>query len=221
MITAVFFDLDGTLADTAPDLAYALNKVLSEHGRPTLSLEKIRSTVSLGGNAMIQLAFNLDEKAPEFSALRERFLDIYNQKMHSDTHLFPGISEVLTTLEADNITWGVITNKSSWFTQPLMEHLGLEQRTACIVSGDTTDYRKPHPAPMQYACEITQSEPGNSVYIGDAKRDIDAGRAAGMHTLVAQYGYISEDENPLDWKADAMISEANEIISWLRSFSHD
>ena len=130
MITTVFFDLDGTLADTAPDLAYALNKVLSEHGRPTLSLEKIRSTVSLGGNAMIQLAFNLDEKAPELSALRERFLDIYNQKMHSDTHLFPGISEVLTTLEADNITWGVITNKSSWLTQPLMEHLGLEQRTA-------------------------------------------------------------------------------------------
>jgi len=219
MITTVFFDLDGTFADTAPDLAASLNQLLTEHGQPTLPLEIIRPTVSLGGNAMIQLAFTIDESAEEFSELRQRFLEIYNQRMHSSTKLFPGMGKVLQTLESEHILWGIITNKPGWLTEPLMQKLDMEKRAACIISGDTTNYRKPHPAPMHHACEITNSEPAHTLYVGDAQRDIDAGRAAGMHTLIAKYGYISADEDPGQWQADGMVAHPNEIIIWIKNFS--
>ena len=219
MITTVFFDLDGTFADTAPDLAASLNQLLTEHGQPTLPLEIIRPTVSLGGNAMIQLAFTIDESAEEFSELRQRFLEIYNQRMHSSTKLFPGMGKVLQTLESEHILWGIITNKPGWLTEPLMQKLDMEKRAACIISGDTTNHRKPHPAPMHHACEITNSEPAHTLYVGDAQRDIDAGRAAGMHTLIAKYGYISADEDPGQWQADGMVTHPNEIITWIKNFS--
>ena len=219
MITTVFFDLDGTFADTAPDLAAALNQLLTEHGQPTLPLEIIRPTVSLGGNAMIQLAFTIDESASEFPMLRQRFLDIYNQRMHSSTKLFPGIDEVIQTLESAQILWGIITNKPAWLTEPLMQELNMEKRAACIISGDTTNHRKPHPAPMHHACKMTNSEPAHTLYVGDAQRDIDAGRAAGMHTLIAQYGYINADEDPSQWQADGMVTHPNEIITWIKNFS--
>ena len=219
MITTVFFDLDGTFADTAPDLAAALNQLLTEHGQPTLPLEIIRPTVSLGGNAMIQLAFTIDESAEEFSELRQRFLEIYNQRMHSSTKLFPGMGKVLQTLESEHILWGIITNKPGWLTEPLMQKLDMEKRAACIISGDTTNHRKPHPAPMHHACEITNSEPAHTLYVGDAQRDIDAGRAAGMHTLIAKYGYISTGEDPNQWQADGMVTHPNEIITWIKNFS--
>ncbi len=219
MITTVFFDLDGTFADTAPDLAAALNQLLTEHGQPTLPLEIIRPTVSLGGNAMIQLAFTIDESASEFPMLRQRFLDIYNQRMHSSTKLFSGIDEVIQTLESAQILWGIITNKPTWLTEPLMQELDMEKRAACIISGDTTNHRKPHPAPMHHACKMTNSEPAHTLYVGDAQRDIDAGRAAGMHTLIAQYGYINADEDPSQWQADGMVAHPNEIITWIKNFS--
>ena len=219
MITTVFFDLDGTFADTAPDLAASLNQLLTEHGQPTLPLEIIRPTVSLGGNAMIQLAFTIDESASEFPMLSQRFLDIYNQRMHSSTKLFSGIDEVIQTLESAQILWGIITNKPTWLTEPLMQELDMEKRAACIISGDTTNHRKPHPAPMHHACKMTNSEPAHTLYVGDAQRDIDAGRAAGMHTLIAQYGYINADEDPSQWQADGMVAHPNEIITWIKNFS--
>jgi 2-phosphoglycolate phosphatase, prokaryotic len=207
MIKAVFFDLDGTLADTAPDLAAALNQLLAEQGRSALPYEVIRPAVSLGGNAMIRLAFGIEEVTPEFNSFRQRFLEIYQSRLLDDTHLFPGMSQVLEILESKGIIWGVITNKPSWLTNPLMQKLGLYGRAKCIISGDTTENRKPHPAPMLYACEISETEPCSSLYIGDARRDIDAGRAAGMHTLIAEYGYIGKDEEPSQWRADGMISD--------------
>ena len=218
-IKTVFFDLDGTLADTAPDLAAALNQLLEEQGRTVLSLEEIRPTVSHGGNAMIQIAFSIDESAPKFMSLRQRFLDIYEQRMHSSTQLFSGMGQVLKILETENICWGVITNKPAWLTEPLMEKLQLEKRAACIISGDTTEHPKPHPAPMHHACEITNSDPGSTLYVGDAQRDIEAGRAAGMHTLIAEYGYIGSDETPEQWQADGSIKHPDEIIRWIQNFS--
>ena len=216
MISSVFFDLDGTLADTAPDLAAALNQVRHEQGETALPLESIRPLVSLGGNAMVKLAFSIEEDDPEFDGLRIRFLDIYQQRLHQDTHVFPGIHEVLDYLEGENMTWGVITNKPEWLTNPVMEQLKLTQRAACIISGDTTDYRKPHPGSMLHACEVARCDPETSLYIGDALRDIEAGRAAGMKTLTADYGYIANGEDPDDWNADGRISQPEEIIDWLK-----
>ena len=215
MISSVFFDLDGTLADTAPDLAAALNQILQEQNKPALPLESIRPAVSLGGNAMIKLAFSMEEDDPEFDELRQRFLEIYHQRLHQDTHVFPGIGKALDYIEANNMIWGVVTNKPEWLTHPVMEQLNLTQRTACIVSGDTTEFRKPHPGPMLYACEPAKWVPETSLYVGDALRDIEAGRAAGMKTLIADYGYIAKDENPETWNADGSISEPEEIIDWL------
>lgn len=219
MINAVFFDLDGTLADTAPDLAAALNQLLTEHHQPTLPFTKIRPVVSHGGNALIQLAFGITETNPDFLSIRERFLRIYLTRLHNSTQLFEGMGAVLDTLESRQITWGVITNKPVWLTNPLMKKLGLTDRAGCIVCGDSTTHPKPHPAPMLLACEMTNSVPASSLYIGDAERDITAGRAAGMQTLVALYGYIDQDEAPEQWQAAGMISAPGEIIDWIEKFN--
>lgn len=165
---------------------------------------------------MVKLAFSIEEDDLEFDELRIRFLDIYQQRLHQDTHVFPGIDKVLDYLEGKNMTWGVVTNKPEWLTNPVMEQLNLTQRAACIISGDTTDYRKPHPGSMLHACEVAKCDPETSLYVGDALRDIEAGRAAGMKTLTADYGYIGNDENPDEWNADGSISRPEEIIDWLK-----
>lgn len=216
MIKSVFFDLDGTLADSAPDLAAALNQLRREHDEPELPYKQVRPVVSQGGDALILLAFDVDPESDAFASLRQRFLQIYEQRLHNGTCLFPEMETVLDQLEQDGFTWGVVTNKPSWLTNPLMQKLGLETRAGCIVSGDSTEYKKPHPAPMLYACEISNSSPETSVYVGDARRDIEAGRAAGMHTIVADYGYISDDEDSSDWQADAHIAHPLELMDWIR-----
>jgi phosphoglycolate phosphatase len=221
MITTVFFDLDGTLADTAPDLAAALNQLLVEHRQPALPFEKIRPVVSRGGNALIQLAFDIPANDPAFLPLRERFLEIYQTRLHNSTYLFEGMAEVLDILESGQIAWGVITNKPAWLTRPLMEKLELTRRTACIVCGDSTANPKPHAAPMLLACELTHSKPADSLYVGDAERDVIAGRAAGMHTLVALYGYIDQEESPAQWQADGMINSPGEIVNWINNFNRN
>ncbi len=218
MISAVFFDLDGTLADTAPDLAGALNQLLEEHKRPLLPFEIIRPAVSHGGNTLLRLAFPIAEDEPEFEGLRTRFLELYDSRRHRGTSFFPGMPEVLEALESEGLRWGVITNKPAWLTHPLLETLGVAERVACIVSGDSTDHRKPHPAPVLHACEITGSAPAASLYVGDAERDIAAGRAAGLHTLIARYGYIGGEEDPAQWQADGMIDHPQEIIDWIHAF---
>ena len=220
MLSAAFFDLDGTLADTAPDLAAALNQVCREQGKKELSFDAIRPVVSNGGNALIKFAFNITEDSDEFSVLRDRFLEVYNARLHNSTTLFPGMEAVLNYLEKNGYHWGVVTNKPSWLTDPLMARLGLEKRAICIISGDTTPYRKPHPGPLFLACEIAGCKPPDSVYIGDAERDIRAGIDAGMHTLVARYGYIEINQDPSAWGADAMIDRPDEIISWLKSHNN-
>jgi N-acetyl-D-muramate 6-phosphate phosphatase len=219
VIGTVFFDLDGTLADTAPDLAGALNELLVEKGQQPLDLAMIRPVVSHGGNAMLQLAFNIKTTDPDFISLHDRFLDIYHARLHNSSTLFTGMDKVLATLEQEQLTWGVITNKPAWLTGPLMQQLGIAQRAACIVSGDSTNHRKPHPAPMQLAIELTRTKPSACLYIGDAKRDIEAGHAAGMVTLIARYGYIGDDENPESWEANGVVNSPSEIMDWIHDFN--
>ena len=214
-IKTVLFDLDGTLADTAPDLAYALNQTLEKNDRQTLPFEKIRPVVSHGGVALIKLGFSIEPDHLEFETLRQQLLHVYINNIANKTTLFDGMHELLQELEQRNILWGVVTNKPSWLTDPLMDALHLSERAACIVSGDTLNERKPHPAPVLYACEQAGSQPYECLYVGDAQRDIEAGNRAGLKTLAALFGYIEENDDPTLWQADALINSPLEVLNWL------
>jgi len=212
-LTGVLFDLDGTLLDTAPDMHGALVRLMQEHGREPLPYRTVRDHVSHGSRALVLLGFpDLDEPAQE--RLKLRFLEIYAEHLCLATRLFPGMEEILTEMEARGLRLGVVTNKPGWLTMPLMNALGLTPRFATIVSGDTLPERKPSPEPMRYAARQARGEPREFVYIGDAERDIAAGRAAGMHTLVAGWGYIDAGENPRSWAADAELREPADFWSW-------
>ena len=214
-IRTVLFDLDGTLLDTAPDLADALNTVLVEHGQPPLPYAEIRPVVSHGGIALVELGFGMDRTDPRFDVLRSRLLKVYRENISRKTRPFPGMTELLEQLEARHINWGVVTHKPGWLTDPLLRDLGLYERSAWVVSGDTLSERKPHPAPMLYACEQAGSQPAQCVYVGDALRDIEAGNNAGMHTLVALFGYIPAEDDTGTWQADAEISTPGDLLDWL------
>ncbi|MCF6260532.1 MAG: phosphoglycolate phosphatase [Gammaproteobacteria bacterium] len=214
-IKTVLFDLDGTLADTAPDLAFALNQVLVENGRAPLPFETIRPEVSHGGIALIRLGFRIDPEHPDFDSLRQRLLKIYRDNIARETRLFPGMADLLNHIEQNNMNWGIVTNKPGWLTEPLMEALGLSQRAACIVSGDTCTNRKPQPEPILHACQLVGSEAQQCVYIGDAQRDIESGQRAGMRTIVALFGYIADDDNPEQWQADTLLETPDDIMQWL------
>ncbi len=215
MINTVFFDLDGTLADTAPDLANAINALLREQGRAALPYDVIRPVASHGSTGLLKLGFGITAQDPEFAALRARFLELYTDVLCRDTRLFPGIPEVLTELGHRGIQWGIVTNKPAFLTEPLLRALHPTPPPVCIVSGDSTNNRKPHPEPMLRACEGAGCQPQECVYVGDAERDIQAGRDAGMQTLVALFGYISTEENPQSWGADGMIRNPHELLDWL------
>ena len=214
-IEAVLFDLDGTLADTAPDLAHALNAVRAEQGLPALPFEEIRPRVSHGATALIGLGFGLAPEDPDFEPLRQRLLAIYRDQLTLHTRLFPGMAELLDDLEGRAIPWGVVTNKPAWLTEPLLAGLGLAERTACIVSGDSTARRKPHPEPMLHASRLLGRAAPACLYVGDARRDIEAGRRAGMRTLVALFGYLDAEDRPADWQADGLVRHPAEILSWV------
>ena len=214
-IRTVLFDLDGTLADTAPDLAFALNCLLREQERTPLPYEVIRPVVSHGAMALVKLGFAIDPAEPAFSTLRERLLSLYQQHLAQETRLFQGMAELLDEIEGLGMNWGVVTNKPAFLTQPLMAALGLAERAACIVSGDTTAKRKPHPAPLLHACQLAGSEAAQCLYVGDAERDIRAGREAGMATLVALFGYIGPQDKPEAWGASGLVTDPAAIIPWI------
>ena len=211
----VLFDLDGTFADTAPDLADALNHTLERHGRTPLPYERIRPIVSHGGAALIRLGFGLTPEDADFDHFKQDLLDHYEHNLCARTRLFDGMDQVLASLEASGIAWGIVTNKPAWLTDPLMSALGLDRRAASIVSGDTCANRKPHPEPILCACRDMGVEPARSIYVGDAERDIAAGRAAGTATIAALYGYLLEDDNPDAWNADARIDAPADLLGLL------
>jgi phosphoglycolate phosphatase len=214
-IRTVLFDLDGTLADTAPDLAFALNQVLQEQGREPLPFERIRPVVSHGALTLTQMGFGLDPEHSEFPPLYQRLLEIYRDNIARETTLFPGMVELLSHIETNNMNWGVVTNKPARFTEPLMDALNLSNRAACIVSGDTCDNRKPHPEPILHGCQLAGSEAQHCVYIGDAQRDIEAGMRAGLRTIVALFGYIGTHDHPEDWQADVLLKTPKDIADWI------
>ncbi len=211
-IHTVLFDLDGTLIDTAPDMAAALNRLLQEEGKPPLPYSEIRPVVSNGSVALVQLGFPDCTDPADKERLKTRYLEIYEEALCIDSVLFPGMESLIDTLEQQNLRWGVVTNKPGWLTDPLMQQIGLAPRAACIVSGDTTANRKPHPEPMFLACRLAETRAEHCLYVGDAQRDIEAGRNAGMRTVIANYGYIGSWENTADWGADHAVDEPLDIL---------
>jgi N-acetyl-D-muramate 6-phosphate phosphatase len=213
-LRAVLFDLDGTLLDTAPDLAAALNELRREQSLPALDFGAIRPLVSHGAAAVVRLGFP-HATEEQFSLLRERFLQLYSASLAIHTRLFPGFEPVLAVLESRQLKWGVVTNKPAFLTQPLLAQLGLSARCASIVSGDTLPQRKPHPAPLLHAASLMGVDPAECIYVGDAERDIQAAHAAGMRAFVATFGYLGVDDDPVRWRPEAMIAAPQELLRWL------
>jgi phosphoglycolate phosphatase len=211
---AILFDLDGTLLDTAPDMIGALNLLRQEEHLEPLAFAAVRPSVSHGAVRLVSVGFP-SAQGDEFERLRQRFLTIYSENLAAGTRLFAGLEPVLAAFEAEGLPWGVVTNKPAWLTDPLLERLGLARRACCVVSGDTVNERKPHPLPLLHAAAVTGVSPDHCVYVGDAERDIVAGRAAGMQTVIAAYGYLAEHDHPETWNADGIIERPEDVMDWL------
>lgn len=212
---AVLFDLDGTLADTARDLGFALNEQRRLHGLAPLAYEAIRPQASHGARGLLQLGFGLAPDSAEFAAMRAEYLDLYERHICDHTVLFPGMAEALADIERRGLQWGVVTNKPARFTLPLMAKLQLDTRAACIVSGDTTANAKPHPEPLLNAALQMGVPPQACLYVGDAERDVEAAIAAGMQVLIADYGYIADDDRPETWGAHGRIAAPQDLLAYL------
>lgn len=196
-------------------MAAALDILCDEEQLPRLPYSDVRPVVSNGSVALVKLAFGEYLETQTLERLKKRYLEIYQNNLAVNSQLFDEMHDLLKQLEQNNIKWGVVTNKPGWLTDPLMESLGLFQRAACIVSSDSTKNRKPHPEPMFYACKLANSEPDECVYVGDARRDIEAGHNAGMKTIIAKYGYIPDSENTEDWQADFSIQSPSQLLKFL------
>lgn len=231
MAAAVLFDLDGTLLDTAPDLVFALNSALDEAGLPLCDPIAVKPFISGGARSMLGYALGSGgqqdfipdwttetgppEFGPEAQALLHRVWDIYEANLTERTWFFAGMDRVLNALEARHLPWGIVTNKTRRFTEPLANALNLWARTDCIISGDSTAEKKPHPLPLLEASRQLGVNPEQCVYIGDAAKDMLAGRRAGMTTLVALYGYIAAHDEPAQWGADGMLEAPLDLLDWL------
>lgn len=212
---AVLFDLDGTLADTAPDLGGALNRVRQSRGLEPVQHELLRNAASHGARGLINVGFGFGPEHPEFDAIRDDFFKYYQADIARHTCLFGGVAELLNTLVERKIPWGIVTNKVARFTDPLIEQLVFPHPPGVVVSGDTVGVAKPDPKPMLYAASQLGVPAVECLYIGDAARDIEAGRRVGMKTLVARYGYIGPDDDPETWGADGYIDHPSEILRWV------
>jgi N-acetyl-D-muramate 6-phosphate phosphatase len=213
-LAAVLFDLDGTLLDTAPDLARALNALRREQGLAPLAFETIRGWVSHGSSALVSLGFP-HATEPQFLALRARLLELYRADLARETRPFAGVPELLAAIEGRGMRWGIVTNKPGWLTLPLLEMLGLSARAGTVVSGDSLPERKPHPAPLRHAAAELGVAPAACLYVGDAERDVQAAGAAGMRVVVACYGYMAPIDRPREWPADGWIECPEELERWL------
>ena len=214
MIKGVFFDLDGTLADTAPDLAAATNQLLANKGKPALPFEQLRPFVSGGSPALIKIALGITPEDVEFDSLKKEFLDIYARISCVKTQLFDGIEHCLNSLESQNIIWGIITNKPEFLTFPLLEDLKLDKRSAVTICGDTYAVNKPDPYPLVQACQLTNVAVENAIYIGDDERDIIAAKAANMVSVCAEWGYLS-GQDPKTWQADHYVKQSTQLCSFI------
>ncbi|MDP2325057.1 MAG: phosphoglycolate phosphatase [Gammaproteobacteria bacterium] len=212
---AVLFDLDGTLLDTAPDMIAALNSICAEEGADSVAYDRARGFVSNGAAGLLRLAFPAFDPLKDLN-LQQRYLDRYAERLAVDTQLFPHLDRLLAALEDADVPWGVVTNKPMYLTDPLMAALGLHRRSACTVSGDTLPERKPHPRPILFALEQLAVEPAQSIYIGDARRDIESGRAAGTTTVAVRYGYVEPGQDPAAWGADYIVDTPLDLVTLLK-----
>lgn len=214
-VDAILFDLDGTLADTAGDLAYALNRVLADQGRPAVPVERLRRHASAGARGLLGAGLGLVPDDPGYTPAREAFLRHYESGLTNTTRLFDGVDRVLADIEARGLAWGIVTNKAERYTGPIVLALGLAHRAGTIVCGDTTPHAKPHPAPLLHAAAALRLPPSRCAYIGDDLRDIEAGNAAGMPSLVARWGYLGDGVPPGDWPAAGWLDEPGDLRAWL------
>jgi len=212
---AVLFDLDGTLADTAGDLAGAVNRVRRDRGLPPVPVDTVRVHASSGARGMLGAGMGVTPDDPEYPTLRDAFLTHYASGLADTTRLFDGVDALLDALDARAIRWGIVTNKATRFTQPVTEALGLALRAGVIVSGDTTPHSKPHPAPLLHAAAQLGVDAARCVYVGDDLRDVQAGNAAGMATIVARYGYVGANGDPASWPATGWIERPGDLLAWL------
>jgi len=213
----IFFDLDGTLLDTAPDLYKAMLATLSAFKIPPISFNQFRQYVHNGTKSMLSGCLGIGETHPKFAELCQSFLNYYKDQPHHETDYFPGMREVLDYIDRQKAIWGIITNKPTFLTTPLMQSFGLDQRSNCIISGDTLPQKKPDPTPLLYACQLTQTDPDHSIYIGDAESDITAARAANMTAIAVSYGYHHAENPPENWGADHLINNPAELLSHFKS----
>jgi N-acetyl-D-muramate 6-phosphate phosphatase len=214
-VSAVLFDLDGTLADSAGDLALALNRVRADAGLPPVAVDGLRAHASSGARGLLQAGMGIAPGHHDYDALRESFLAHYANCLAETTRLFDGVEALLDGIEARGLPWGIVTNKHTRFTQPVVAALALAPRARVVVSGDTTPHAKPHPAPLLHAAQVMRIAPGACVYVGDDLRDVEAGRAAGMPTIIAGYGYMGTGGDPSDWQATGTIMRPLDLLDWL------
>ena len=214
-VRAVLFDLDGTLADTAPDLARALNRVRAANELAPMPTDMTRPYTSSGARGLLKIGFGLKPGDERYESLRLQFLEFYAAEICVDTQLFDGMAELLAQFDRDGLPWGVVTNKSERLTLPLLNSLHLAERAACIVGGDTVARAKPHPDPLLHAAAAMQLPPSACLYLGDDLRDIQSARAAGMLAVAARYGYLGEGGPIESWQADAIIDHPREILDLL------
>lgn len=219
-MSVILFDLDGTLIDTAHDLGVALNLQLARHGKQALLHDEIWPIASHGSRGLLELGFGITPIHKSFEAMRIEYLDLYESVFTNKPIFLPGIAVLLEKLDAEGITWGIVTNKPRRFSVDLikavkMGNQSLYQRTACLVCGDDAPQPKPAPDTLLMACKETNSKPSDCIYVGDAERDVQAGKAAGVKTIVALFGYIAETDKPAEWGADAMIKTPDELLNFL------
>ncbi len=215
MIQAVLFDLDGTLADTAGDLAGALNRLRAEFRLAPLPLETTRPHTSAGARGLLKAGFDLDPADARYASMRERFLDLYEEALCVHTRLFEGMPELLAELDRRAVAWGIVTNKPHRFTEPLVRELHLHLRAACVVSGDTTERPKPAPDPLLHAARAMRLAPTSCLYVGDDLRDVQGARAAGMRVIAAGWGYLGAEGDPHRWGADAVLGHPAEVLEFI------
>ena len=216
MISAVLFDLDGTLADTAPDMARTVNEMCARRGLAPVEESTVRPHVSSGARGMLMAAFAVKPGDSQYLAMREEFLQIYEENLCVDSRLFPGMPELLEWLEGDGISWGVVTNKYERLAKPLIACFGLAGRAGVVVGGDTCERAKPFPDPLLHAVDVLGVAPERTLYVGDDERDVQAARAAGMPVLVAGYGYLGAGPSPVLWGADGIIDAPDGVKAWIR-----
>ncbi|AVS61869.1 phosphoglycolate phosphatase [Paracidovorax avenae] len=214
-VSAVLFDLDGTLVDSAPDLAAAADKIRTDRGLPSLPLAEYRPMAGAGARGMLAVALGMAPDHPDFPALREEFFANYEACIHDRTTVFDGVEALVEQLARAGVPWGVVTNKAARFSVPLTEAIPMFRTSGALVSGDTTPHAKPHPAPLLEAAARLGVPPGECLYVGDDERDIVAGNAAGMGTVAALYGYLGKHKEPELWGAHCAIKFPLDLLQWL------